>query len=173
MLVYSSERIIKCFSTSLSGQQHQEMNGIFMASVTKKHFEGIFKRKKNKIQTEIPKSSCDLIWHLPTFGSELVFKFWDAASMAHSLQDLGSLLSPSQHPALSDSEPKLWTARALMGFKSCVGAVAKQSPVAEYYFGEVRVVPFLLFLPMDKYCRMHFQPVNWVVNNLTSLVKNK
>lgn len=102
MLVYSSERIIKYFFTTLSGQQHGEMSGIFIASVTKKYL-----KEKKKIQSEIYKSSCDLIWPLPTCGSELVFKCWDAVFMAHSLQDLGTLLSTSQHPAVSDSEPKL------------------------------------------------------------------
>lgn len=89
------------------------------------------------------KSSCDLFWHIPTSGWELVFKFWDAAFTAHSLQDLGPLLSTSQHPAPSDSEPKLQTAQALLGLKSWIGAVAKQSPVAEYYF--IRKLGWSLF----------------------------
>lgn len=139
--------IIKCLFTSLSRQQHGEMKGIFIASVTKEYLKG------RKPQSEIHKSFCDLIRHLPSSGWELVFKFWGQYSWP----------IPCRIWLFAHTQPQVSAQtlnKALLAFQSAGGAVAELPPVAGYYFGEVRVLPFLLFLPVDKYCRVHVQPVN-------------
>lgn len=118
------------------------------------------------------------IWHLPTSRAEDAFTLEDAAFMQHSLEDLCTLLSTSHHQVLSDNQSNYlisfeWFTPWYF-FHCLISVILRQPPVAEwgFFFSGNKGCLFFSVSPSG-WCaeRTYLRSINWVVNNLASLIK--